>query len=371
MSASTTIRTIEARPLDIALLAPFGISSGSIATANNVLVVVELTDGTRGLGEAAPFPAFNGETQQGVLSAVASVGKGLVGADVRAWKKIASAIRQPEATACARCALEMAVLDAISRRAGLPLWAWFGGASHTLTTDMTVTTGSVEDAARDARAIAARGMRSIKVKVGSGNLDLDCARVRQIAIAAPGSHLLLDGNCGFSVDSAVDLVQKLRANGVEIELFEQPVAGDDWEGLRQIGLRTGVQIMADESVVDARSALGLLRAGAVQGINVKLMKCGIAEALEIVAIAKAFDAKLMIGGMVESILAMSVSACFAAGLGGFAYADLDTPLFMTNQPFDGGFAMNGEVIDVSCIEAGHGVLLREEGRGRSASAPQL
>jgi L-Ala-D/L-Glu epimerase len=359
MSAPTTIRAIDARSLDLPLVAPFGISGGSLARACNVLVAVDLADGTRGLGEAAPFPAFNGETQEGVLSALSSMGKELIGADVRAWRKISSAIRQPAVSACARCALEMAVLDAMSRRVGLPLWAWFGGASSKLTTDMTVTTGSVEDAARDARAIAARGMHCIKVKVGSVDPGFDCERVRKIASAAPGSRLLLDGNCGFSVDGAVDLVQKLRANGVEIALFEQPVSSDDWEGLRQVGLRTGVQIVADESVVDSRSALGLLRAGAVQVINVKLMKCGIAEALDIVAIARAFGAKLMIGGMVESILAMSMSACFAVGLGGFAYADLDTPLFMTDQPFDGGFSMSGETIDVSCIEAGHGVKLRE------------
>lgn len=361
MQGPTTIRAISARELDIPLVAPFGISKGSLAIAANVLVDVELSDGTHGLGEAAPFPAFNGETQQGVMSAVATLGKKLIGEDARAWRKFAAVMRASAESACARCAVEMAILDAITRRMDLPLWAWFGGASHRLTTDMTVTTGSAADAARDAKAIAARGMRSIKVKVGSGDPGFDCARVREIAGAAPGSRLLLDGNCGFSVNGAVDLIDKLREHSVEIELFEQPVPADDWEGLRQIGQRTNVLVMADESVVDARSALGLLRAGAVKALNVKLMKCGIAEALEIVAVARAFDAKLMIGGMVESILAMSVSACFAAGLGGFDYADLDTPLFMTDQPFDGGFSLQGETIDVSCIEAGHGVKLRGAG----------
>jgi hypothetical protein len=63
----------------------------------------------------------------------------------------------------------------------------------------------------------------------------------------------------------------------------------------------------------------------------------------------------MIGGNVESILAMTVSACFAAGLGGFQFADLDTPMFLAENPFDGGYALTGGQISVAHIAAGHGV----------------
>jgi hypothetical protein len=66
----------------------------------------------------------------------------------------------------------------------------------------------------------------------------------------------------------------------------------------------------------------------------------------------------MIGGNVESILAMTVSACFAAGLGGFSYADLDTPLFLAENPFEGGFTLEESRISVAHINAGHGVLPR-------------
>ena len=66
----------------------------------------------------------------------------------------------------------------------------------------------------------------------------------------------------------------------------------------------------------------------------------------------------MIGGNIESILAMTMSACFAAGLGGFAFADLDTPLFLAGNPFEGGYRMDGGRISVAHIDAGHGVLPR-------------
>jgi L-alanine-DL-glutamate epimerase-like enolase superfamily enzyme len=85
------------------------------------------------------------------------------------------------------------------------------------------------------------------------------------------------------------------------------------------------------------------------------MKAGVAEALRVVAEARSAGLGLMIGGNVESILAITVSACFAAGLGGFAHADLDTPLFLASNPFQGGFALSGARISVADISAGHGV----------------
>ena len=88
------------------------------------------------------------------------------------------------------------------------------------------------------------------------------------------------------------------------------------------------------------------------------MKAGISEALEIVSIAREAGIGLMIGGNIESILAMTASACFAAGLGGFGYADLDTPLFLAENPFEGGYSIEGSRLSVAHIEAGHGVLPR-------------
>ena len=66
----------------------------------------------------------------------------------------------------------------------------------------------------------------------------------------------------------------------------------------------------------------------------------------------------MIGGMVESVLAMTTSACFAAGLGGFDLVDLDTALFIADDAFTGGFVQRGPHLDLSGIAAGHGVVPR-------------
>ncbi len=357
--AGTTITAVRAARLDIPLKRPFGIATGTQHAADNVLVEVVLADGTVGRGEAAPFEAVNGETQQAVLDAVDAADRAFRGADVRQWRAIAAHARVAlPRTPSLRCAIETAVLDALTKRAGMPLWAFFGGAQTALETDLTVTTGGV-DAARDDAAEAARlGFTTIKTKVGGTDLDQDVARVAAIRRAAPAARILLDGNTGFDADGAILLLERLARLDIRVALFEQPVGKDDLAGLKRVNDAGLAPVCADESVANADDAARVLDARAVSAINIKLMKSGIADGLAIAALAKSRGVGLMIGGMIESILAMTASACFAGGLGGFAFVDLDTPLFLASNPFEGGFVQDGRRLDVSAIAAGHGVTPR-------------
>lgn len=352
------IRALDVAPLDLPLHEPFGISGGAQAAAQNVLVTLTLDDGTIGYGEAAPLPPYNGETQAAALATLAAAGRPLVGAAPRAWEQLAADFRAGGGATCgsAQCAFETALLDAATRRAGLPLWRFFGGAGTTLETDMTVTTGTPAAAAAAARAIRARGIRQIKVKVGgAGGPAHDLARVQAIQEAAPDSPLILDGNAGLTRVAAAELVRGLRDRGITPALLEQWLAKDDLPGACALAAESGWLVAADESVCTADDARRVAEARAAQIINIKLMKAGLAAALDIVAVARATGLGLMIGGNVESILAMTVSACFAAGLGGFRFADLDTPLFLAANPFAGGYALAGGQISVAHVTAGHGV----------------
>ncbi len=357
----TSIRSVRAVAMDIPLLAPFGISKGALETAANVLVTVELSDGTLGYGEAAPFPAYNGETQTGALGLLAHAGNWLPGRDAREWRALSAELRSAGGTPRGSpvCALETALLDAVTRRDGVSLWRHFGGAGTELETDMTVTTGTPDEARAAAGLIRMRGIRVIKAKVGGpGGPDADLARISAILEAAPGSPLVLDGNAAISRAAASQLVRGLRALGISPLLLEQWLPKGDLAGMRALHEETGWTVAADESVSTAADARLVAREQAAQVINIKLMKAGISEALDVASVAREAGIGLMIGGNVESILAMTASACFAAGLGGFAHADLDTPLFLAENPFEGGFTLEGSRISVAHIEAGHGVLPR-------------
>lgn len=350
------ITQLRAEPLDVALTTPFGIAGGTQATAKNVLVRVTLEGGALGLGEAAPFPVVSGETQDQTLATLDNLRAVLVGQDARRWRRIAAQLAEaaPGAPA-ARCAVETALLDALCRRAGLSLWTFFGGAETSLTTDLTLVTGTV-DAARAAAAPAATdGFTTLKVKIGGGSIADDVARLDAVLDAAPRARLILDANAALSADDALAVLDGLGARRTRIALFEQPTAAGDLDGLRRVREQGRVPVAADESAKNARAVSVLGRERAADVINIKLMKCGIAEALDMVGAARAAGLGLMVGGMVETELCMTTSACFAAGLGGFSFVDLDTPLFMASRPLVGGFEQRGPRLALGGIVAGHGV----------------
>jgi len=354
----TIIRSIEAAPLDIRLHVPFGISGGAQAVARNVLVTLTLEDGTVGYGEAAPLPAYNGETQAQVLAALARMRRAVVGCCGRDWRKLAEHARAAAGgSGSAQAGFEMALLDALTKREGVPLWEFFGGAGTELEIDMTVTTGSAAEAAEAARDIGRRGIRMIKVKIGGpAGAAHDLARLAAIYEVAPAAPLILDGNAGVSRAEARELVAGMKRLGIAPALMEQWLPKDDLAGMRALHEESGWTVAADEAACTATDVRRIAQEKAAQVINIKLMKAGVSEALEIVAAARETGLGLMIGGNVESILAMTVSACFAAGAGGFSYADLDTPLFLAENPFAGGFSLKGGTVTVAHIACGHGVV---------------
>jgi L-Ala-D/L-Glu epimerase len=362
MAVPTSIAALDFAPLDLELHEPFGIAGGVQPAANNVLVTITLADGTRGYGEAAPLPPYNGETQADALQALGRIRENVRGRDAAEWRALAVELQPRLRCGSAQCAFETGLLDALTRHRGIALSSYFGDAAAPLETDMTITTGSIEEAASAARAIATRGFRVFKVKIGGkGGAALDLARIAAVHEIAPAARLILDGNAGVTREAAGELVRGLKSRGMAPALLEQWLAKDDLEGMRALREQCGWRVAADESVATVSDARRVIAARAADVFNIKLMKAGIAEALEIVAIARAEGIGLMIGGNVESVLAMTTSACFASGLGGFDFADLDTPLFLASNPFEGGYALEGGRISLSGITAGHGVTLRGSG----------
>jgi L-alanine-DL-glutamate epimerase-like enolase superfamily enzyme len=351
-----SIADVTAVALDIELNEPFGIATGAQEVARNVLVTITLSDNTQGTGEAAPFPAVNGETQGEVLSALRGARSALIGLDALRWRPAAVVAEHGlRGTPSAVAAFESALLDALCRRARTSLWSFFGGAQSELVSDLTIPTGTPERArAAAARAVAA-GFSTLKVKIGGAPFDVDRARLSAIVEAAPSARLVLDANASLTAEEALAQLHALGHNKGQVALFEQPTAKADLDGLRQVREHGGVPVAADESACSAADVLTLIRERAVDAINIKTMKCGIIEALDMIAVARSAGLGLMIGGMVESKLSMTVSACLAAGIGGFTHVDLDTPWFMKNAPIEGGWTEQGPALQLGHITSGHGV----------------
>lgn len=356
-TSATQIARLEAEPLNLPLLEPFTIATGRMESVRNVLVRVTLADGTVGLGEAAPFPPSGGETQETALAAVLGMQSLLAGQDAARWRPLAHRLEASfEHQATARAGIEIALLDALTRSWGVPLYQFFGGAQSQVETDISIPIAEPGHVNELAERYGERGANTLKIKVGTV-VGEDIERVLAAQEGAPNCDLILDGNQGYTPYQAVELIQTLMDDGVRPILFEQPVHRHDLEGLRFVTERCGVPVAADEAVHTAADALRVARLGAANAVNIKLMKSGLVEALDIAAVCRAAHLQLMVGAMLESRLGAAASAHLIAGLGGFQFVDLDTPMLMSGDPFVGGYVQDGMVYDLSGVRAGHGVTL--------------
>jgi L-Ala-D/L-Glu epimerase len=352
------ITRVQIQPWDVELTEPFGIATGAQLLAQNVLFEIELDSGHRGLGEAAPFPAVNGETQADALAALETITGELVGLRISEGLELSEAARAHlDATPSALAALEIALVDAACRSRQQSAFSHFGGSEPRLLTDITIPTGSIEAAAEAARRALAQNFRTLKVKVGGQPFDHDLTRLRSIAAAAPQARLLLDANASLEAEQAIALVEGLGLSRTRVALFEQPCRRGDFAGSRRVRA-AGIRVAADEDARSLEDIRILHDERAADVINFKLTKSGLRRVMTMIGLARQLGFGLMMGGMVETRLAMTFSACIAGGLGGFEELDLDTPLFMKDDRLDGGFEQRGPLLELSRIAFGHGVSRR-------------
>ena len=352
-----TIARLDIAPIAVRLSESFAISKGAVATAQNVLVRVVLQDGSAGYGEAAPFEAITGETQASTLTALQPMIATVMGRDAAGWRVLAADLRSllPGAAA-ARCAVEQAVIDALARHLGLSLPAFLGGFPHELITDITIPVGDVSHSVASAHHARSAGFKTVKVKVGANDWELDAARIVAVSRATPELSIIVDGNAGFSRSQAHRFLGAVKEAGAAVILVEQPVAASDITGLAELEREHGVPVCADESVRCPEDAIRVAECGGISSVNVKLMKCGVADALDIITIARSAGMTGMIGGMVETAVSMTFSAAVAAASHPFfSYIDLDTPLLMPRRFVRGGMRYSGPAVRLPGHALGTGV----------------
>ena len=352
-----TIARLDIAPVAVGLTESFAISKGTVATAQNVLVRAVLQDGSAGYGEAAPFEVITGETQASTLAALRAMIATVAGRDAAGWRVLAADLRSqfPEAAA-ARCAVEQAVVDALARHLGLSVAAFLGGSARVLMTDITIGVGDVRHSVEAAHHAEAAGFKTVKVKVGADDWELDVARIVAISQATPGLFIIVDGNAGFSRAQAHKFLEGVTGAGAAVILAEQPVAATDIAGLAELEREHGIPVCADESVRSPADAIRVAGFGGISAVNVKLMKCGVADALDIITIARAAGMTGMIGCMVETAVSMTFSAAVAAAsYPFFSYIDLDTPLLMPTGFVRGGMRFSGPAVRLPGHATGTGV----------------
>jgi L-alanine-DL-glutamate epimerase-like enolase superfamily enzyme len=234
------------------------------------------------------------------------------------------------------------------------MWQLWGGADvRPRDTDITIPIATQEKTLSLARGWYERGFRLFKMKVGK-DVDTDVRRLEALHRALPGISFIGDGNQGFSREECLAFAKGVRQFGGMMVLLEQPVVRDDLDSMAAIRRETGIPIAADESVRSLDDAQKVVELGAADYINIKIMKTGVLEAAEIASFTLKAGLKLMIGGMIESRIAMGCSFSLVLGMKGFEVLDLDTPLLLTTDPIRGGYRYNGPTLQ-PWTEAGLGI----------------
>ncbi len=330
------IKKVIIEPINIELDEPFKIAIGTKYNIENVLITIILDNGIEGYGEAAPLEPINGENQATVISTLKSCTDFIAGKNISDYKAISRVLKSVFwAQVTARCAIEMALIDAFTKSLDLPYFRFLGGTDNKVETDYTIDIVPPETARINATKLSEKGYRVIKTKVGKNLID-DIDRIIAIKDGAPGCGITLDANQGYTPCEAVHFLGELEKNNIRPVLFEQPVVKTDLEGMKFVKNHTSIPVAADESVFTSADAINIVRTACADIINIKIMKSGIIEAIDIAAIARSANIKLMIGCMLESKLALGCSVHLAAGLGCFDYIDLDPHIEPGKEPFSGG-----------------------------------
>lgn len=335
---------------------PFRVATGQHDHLENILFRVTLADGTKGYGEAAVATHITGETIAKTLKNLQSMASWLKGKGIDDYLRISAHLHEhlPH-NQSALAAVEMAVFDALTRYLRVPLWRLWTPKPVRLRTDITIVISDCDETLSRAKAFYSKGFRSFKIKIGR-DMDMDFKRVAAVYRVAPRAQIILDANQGYSARQTLQFLKALRKNGIIPDLIEQPVPKADWEGLKQVTHESKVCVCADESASSLSDAMRIIKEKAAGAINVKLMKTGLVHALEISRLAHAAGVKLMIGGMMESNLAMTASAHLAAGLGFFDFIDLDTPFFIQGQEKRNPYLSSNGIYDLSKVKAGIGIV---------------
>ena len=312
---------------------PFAIARGSASEWRVVWVRLTDRDGAEGWGEAAPS-RFYGETADTVVAALGHLAPVLEGAD--AWSmetveaELAKAIRFNGA---AKSAISAALHDLAGRRLGVPLYRLWGlDPARAPRSSFTIGLGT-DDELRHKVAEAAE-YPILKVKLGS---DRDEQIIRIVRDAAPRKTIRVDANAAWTARRALAMVELLAEVGVEF--VEQPLPPEDVDGLRFVRDRSPLPIIADESCIRASDIPRL--AGVVDGINIKLSKCGsLREALRMIAVARAHGMLVMCGCMIETSLGITAAAHLAPLLD---FADLDGAALLADDPCHGASIAGGRI----------------------------
>ena len=310
---------------------PFSISGGRTKTHQPSLIVSLTLGNITGWGEA-PAIVYYGVTVENMLLVLeakkAMIEKFAFTTPDRFWHFLHHLLPQHPFLVAA---LDIAAWDLYGKLSRKPLFAlWNTEWKNTPLTDYTIGIDSPE---KMLQKMQAKPWPIYKIKLGTPN-DLP---IMQQLIQNSTATFRVDANAGWTTEEAKNIIPQLAALGVE--LIEQPLAKDNWEGMLALKEISSIPLIADESCVSESDVAKC--AGYFTGINIKLTKCsGITPALRMISEAREKNLQIMMGSMNESTIGTAAIAQFLPQLD---YVDADGPLLLSKDIAQGLSFSNGNL----------------------------
>ena len=345
---------------------PFKTALSSVSSVEDVIVELHTDCGAIGYGEAPPTGAITGDTTGAIIGAIQDhIAKTILGRDVDEFEPLLQSVQKCiVGNSSAKAAVDMALWDLYGQLYHIPVYKLLGGGRKKIVTDITISVNDPETMAKDARLAVARGYDCLKMKVGISP-ELDVARLKAVRSAVGKDVVIrIDANQAWQPKQAVGILNRMQEQGLDIELVEQPVKAHDFEGLKYVTERSYVPVLADEAVFSPEDAMTIMKMGAADLINIKLMKCGgLYNALKIASAAQVFGVECMIGCMLEAKISVNAAVHLGCARNIITRVDLDGPVLCSEDPILGGAVFHEKEITVSDAP-GLGILGIEAGRLR-------
>jgi L-Ala-D/L-Glu epimerase len=332
---------------------PFTIATGTMEYAQNTLIKIYTDTDIVGIGECSAFPMIVGETQNTCYEMAKDF--------AMLWKN-KNALHIDErlnelhlftaGNSTIKSAFDMSLYDIAAKNANQPLYEFLGGEKKEMLSDITVGINSPDTMAAQAKAFVDKGATILKIKLGK-DVATDVARIAAIRFAIGDEiKIRIDANQGWSVADAKDALTQLGK--YNIEFCEQPMRTYEDEHLPALMQVSPIKIMADESVYNHHDAKRIIKNKSCDYINIKFAKSGgIHEAKKIIQAAMQHNIPCMMGGMLESRVALTAFAHFASAHPQIIFYDMDTCMLGHKiDPVIGGVTYNGYTVQ---LPAGIGI----------------
>ena len=328
-------------------MVPFTIATGTMDHAQNIFIRVHTSAGFYGVGECSAFPMIVGETQETCLLIAREFAHLWIGKNALAIPARLQDLHNFIANnTTVKSAFDIALYDIAAKYTGLPLYRYLGGEKRIVETDITIGIASPDVMADKALDFKRSGSRILKVKLGKNAFE-DVERVKRIReTVGDETEIRLDANQGWSFEDAVYALQAMGK--YNIEFCEQPMRTWYDDRLPELMKGSPVKIMADESVYNHHDARKQINSNCCDYINIKFSKSGgIYEAKQIHDLAASKGIWCMMGGMLESRIALSAKLHFVYASPNIKFYDLDTCMIgHLEDPCIGGVTYDGYLLDI-------------------------